>query len=349
MATSMQPSPRDSHAPAAQPTPTRFFQSLFAYRLSAALKGAVELDLFTAIGEGERTAEAIALRVQGSVRGVRILSDFLTTAGFLEKKGNEYGLTEESAAFLDRRSKMYMGSVALFLAHDDLMKQFSDIAGCVRKGGTMTDQGTIVPNNPLWVEFARDMAPIASMTGEMLYQLLARTGISTKRVLDIAGGHGMYGITIAKHAPHAHVAAVDWHDVLEVAKENAARAGVADRYETIAGSAFEVEFGTGYDLVLLTNFLHHFDAETNESLMRKIHTALAPGGSAVVVDFVPNEDRVTPEEAAGFALTMLATTPSGDAYTHAELDQMFKNSGFRSTELHPLPPTIHQVVIAHRG
>jgi 2-polyprenyl-3-methyl-5-hydroxy-6-metoxy-1,4-benzoquinol methylase len=348
MATSTQPSPRESGQPATQPTPTRFFQSLFAYRLSAALKGAVELDLFTAIGEGERTAEAIALRVQGSVRGVRILCDFLTVAGFLEKKGSEYSLTDESAAFLDRRSKMYMGSVALFLAHDDLMKQFSDIAGCVRKGGTITDQGTIVPDNPLWVEFARDMAPIAGMTGEMLYQLLTRTGVSAKRVLDIAGGHGMYGITIAKHAAHVQVTIVDWHDVLEVAKQNAVKAGVEDRYETIPGSAFEVEFGSGYDLVLLTNFLHHFDAATNESLMRKVHAALAPGGQAVVVDFVPNEDRVTPDESAAFALTMLATTPSGDAYTHPELDQMFKNAGFQSTELHPLPPTIHQVVIARK-
>ena len=348
MATSTQPSPREPYQPTTQPTPTHFFQSLFAYRLSAALKGAVELDLFTAIGEGERTAEAITVRVQGSVRGVRILCDFLTVARFLKKNGSEYSLTDESAAFLDRRSKMHMGSVALFLAHDDLVNKFSDIAGCVRKGGTMTDQGTIVPDNPLWVEFARDMAPIAGMTGEMLYQLLTQTGVSTKRVLDIAGGHGMYGITLAKHAPQAKVTIVDWHDVLEVAKQNAAKAGVEDRYETIPGSAFEVEFGSGYDLVLLTNFLHHFDAATNESLMRKVHASLVPGGHAVVVDFVPNEDRVAPDEAAAFALTMLATTPSGDAYTHSELDQMFKNAGFQSTELHPLPPTIHQVVIAHR-
>ena len=87
---------------------------------------------------------------------------------------------------------------------------------------------------------------------------------------------------------------LDWANVLEVAKENAAKAGVADRYSTIAGSAFEVDFGSGYDIVLIPNFLHHFDPATNEKLLRKVHAALAPGGIAVTPEFIPNEDRISP-------------------------------------------------------
>ena len=79
------------------------------------------------------------------------------------------------------------------------------------------------------------------------------------KVLDIAAGHGMYGVTIAKQNPNAEIFAVDWPQVLQVAEENANAAGVAARYHKIPGSAFEVDFGNDYDLVLLTGFLHHFD------------------------------------------------------------------------------------------
>ena len=351
MATSMQPqapSPRQSHATEARPTPQRIFSSLFAYRLTAALRGAIDLDLFTAIGEGDRTAESRALRVQGSVRGVRILCDFLAIEGLLEKKGSEYHLAPDSAAFLDRRSPMYLGSAAGFLANPDLMPYFNDLAGTVRNGGAALADETVQPDNPLWVDFARYMAGIAGFGAEMVAQLLTRLNIPVNSVLDIAAGHGMYGITLARHNPHAKITALDWKNVLAVAADNAQRMGVSDRFHPLPGSAFEVEPGTGYDVVLLTNFLHHFDPPKNESLMRKIHEALAPGGRLVIVDFVPNPDRVTPPEAAAFSLTMLATTHNGDAYTFEEYRSMLRNSGFQAADLHPLPPTVQQVIIARR-
>src|SRR5207253_3604413 len=94
------------------------------------------------------------------------------------------------------------------------------------------------------------------------------------KILDIAAGHGLYGLAFAKRNPKAEVTAVDWANVLEVAKENAQAAGVSDRYHTRAGSAFDVDYGNGYDLVLLTNFLHHFDPPTCEMLLRKVRSAL---------------------------------------------------------------------------
>jgi len=166
--------------------------------------------------------------------------------------------------------------------------------------------------------------------------------------LDIAAGHGLFGIALAKHNPNAEIAAVDWPNVLDVARENAKAAGVSGRYRTIAGSAFEVDYGSGYNLALLTNFLHHFDVPTCESLLRKIHAALAPEARAVAYEFVPDEDRVSPPVAAKFSLMMLGTTPSGDAYTFSEYERMFRNAGFKASELHPLPPTPEQVVISKK-
>jgi ubiquinone/menaquinone biosynthesis C-methylase UbiE len=212
----------------------------------------------------------------------------------------------------------------------------------------MTDGGTIAPENPVWVKFARGMAPMMALPAELLARLVDQTADRKLKILDIAAGHGLYGIAFARNNPQASVVALDWPNVLEVAKENARNAGVADRYSTIEGSAFDVDLGTGYDLILLTNFLHHFDAPTNEKLLRKVHEALTDGGRAITLEFVPNEDRISPPDAAAFSVMMLGGTPAGDAYTFPELQRMFTNAGFAHSELHQLPPSIEQVVISQK-
>ena len=338
-----------SSSAAQQPSPQLFFQTINAYQRTEALKAAIELDLFTAIGEGSTTTSELAKRCGASERGVRILSDFLTIIGFLNKEGDRYHLTQDSAVFLDKRSPAYMGGIVEFISTPKLTENFKNFAEAVRKGGTTdTEGGTVAPDNPIWVQFARAMAPMMAMPAQMLAKLVDPAPASELKILDIAAGHGLYGIAFATNNKEAEITALDWPKVLEVAKENAAKAGVADRYATIEGSAFDVDYGTGYDLVLLTNFLHHFDPPTCETLLRKVHKALKEGGRAVTLEFVPNEDRVTPPDAAAFSVMMLGSTPSGDAYTFSELERMFAHAGFSRSEIHPLPPSIQQAVISHK-
>ena len=97
--------------------------------------------------------------------------------------------------------------------------------------------------------------------------------------------------------------------------------------------------------MLLTNFLHGFDPATCETLLAKARQALVPGGRAVAVEFVPEEDRVSPPDAALFSLTMLATTAGGDAYTFAELEAMYQRGGFATVEMRALSPSPQQAVI----
>jgi hypothetical protein len=82
--------------------------------------------------------------------------------------------------------------------------------------------------------------------------------------------------------------------------------------------------------------------------MRKVHAALGPGGRAAIAEFVPNPDRVTPPIAAAFSMTMLATTPSGDAYTYAEIEGIAKSAGFARVEAAPEPLGIQTLVIAYK-
>src|SRR4029453_11953253 len=136
-------------SPAQQPSPQLFFQTINAYQRSEALKAAIELEVFTAIGEGNSSAADIAKRCNASERGVRILCDFLCIMGFLNKEGNEYKLTQDSAVFLDNRSPAYMGGAVEFMLTDKLTDNFRNFAEVVRKGGSLdTEGGTVAPDNP---------------------------------------------------------------------------------------------------------------------------------------------------------------------------------------------------------
>jgi len=331
-----------------QPTPALIFDTFNAYQRTAALRAGIDLEVFAAIAEGKTTAKDIAERCGASERGTRILCDFLTIIGFLTKQGSNYGLTPDSSMFLDKHSPAYMGTMTEFILSSHVMDNFDYLTEAVKRGGTAGQTKSLEPDHPMWVKFARAMQPMMAMPSQLLAKLADPNADKRLKILDIAAGHGLYGIAFAKHNPQAEVTALDWPNVLEVAKENAQAAGVADRYQTKPGSAFDVDYGTGYDIILLTNFLHHFDKETCETLLRKVHAALADGGRAVTLEFVPNDDRVTPPQAAAFSMMMLGVTPSGDAYTFVELEQMFRHAGFSRSELHELPPTIQRVIISQK-
>ena len=332
-----------------QPSPVLFFETVNAYQRSAAIRAGVELDVFTAIAEGKDTAGAIAARSGAAERGVRILADYLTLLGFLTKRGDRYALTPDSALFLDRRSPAYVGGAIEFLLADNLVEGFKNFTATVRKGGTtMGESGTLAPEHDVWVRFARAMRPLMEGPAQALAGLVLAGSKKPMKVLDVSASHGAFGLAFAKQNPAARIMGLDWPNVLEVSKENAKAAGVADRYDTIAGSVFDVDLGNGYDVVLLPNFLHHFDPPTCEKLLRKVRPALADGGRVVTLDFIPDADRLNPPMSAAFAVTMLGTTPAGDAFTFAEYERMFRNAGFARNELHNLPGTVQRAIVSQK-
>jgi len=340
-----------SEGTAAQPTPAPspelVFHTLVAFQHSAALRAGIDLDLFTAVGEGARTVADIAARCSASERGIRSLCDYLAVIGFLSKQNGHYENTPTSSAFLDRRSPACIGSVARFLHDARMMSPWQNLTEIVRNGTTsLPGEGTVDPENPIWVEFAHGMAPMMAPVASPLGQIVLADGAGPMKVLDIAAGHGLFGIEVAKQNPEAHVTALDWRAVLEVARANAVRVGVHARWEALPGDAFETPFGGPYDVILLTNFLHHFDPPTCVKLLKKVRDALKPGGRSATLEFVPNEDRISPAMPATFSLTMLATTRAGDAYTYSELDRMHLDAGFARTCLHDLPPSPHRIVTA---
>jgi len=332
-----------------QPSPDLFFDTLTAYQKTAALKAAIELNIFTTMAEGPLTAAEIASRCSSAARSTRILCDYLTVQGFLTKSADSYALTQDTAVFLNRKSPAYAGGAADFILSDPLINAFKNLAASVRKGGTAEpQQGSTTPEHPMWLTFARAMGGMMIPAAGGLAELIPLDSKRSTKVLDVAAGHGIWGLAFAKKNPQAQVVALDWAPVLEIARENATAARVADRFSTIPGSAFDVDLGKDYDVVLVPNFIHHFNTADNIRFLKKVHAALRPGGTVAVVEFVPSPDRITPPAAAGFSLVMLASTPEGDAYTFAECSDMLSQAGFNSVTKHPLPASMNVAVLAEK-
>jgi 2-polyprenyl-3-methyl-5-hydroxy-6-metoxy-1,4-benzoquinol methylase len=326
-------------------SPMLVFETLHAYQRTEALKAAIELKLFTAIAGGAHTAEALAERCQAASKGMRILADFLTVQGMLTKDGASYSLTPDSKLFLVEGSPAYMGGMANFMLHPQLKSASENLAAVVRKGATLLEgAGTVSADNPVWEDFARGMMPMMMPAAQKIADLTA--GVGALKVLDIAAGHGLFGIVVAQRNPQAVVYALDWKAVLAVARGHAVQFGVADRWHALEGDAFKTDYGTDYDLVLMTNFLHHFDFATNVGLLKRVRAALKPGGRMAILEFAVNDDRVTPPGAATFALQMLASTQAGDAYSFNELEAMCREAGFTKVEHQPVPPTPQSITIA---
>jgi 2-polyprenyl-3-methyl-5-hydroxy-6-metoxy-1,4-benzoquinol methylase len=326
-------------------SPANFIDRLFfGLQDAAALKAALELDVFTAIGEGSTDTASLAARCAAAPRGIAALCDSLVVMGFLTKSSGQYALAADAAAFLDRRSPMCIAGIHDFLAAPEYVALvFQDPAGAVRRGGA-PGLANVAPDHPIWIRFARAMGPFMQLDAKLVAEHAGDP--PPRRVLDVAASHGLFGIAFGKRFPECRVTGLDWSAVVAIARENAAAAGMADRYDTIAGSAFEVAWGEDYDWVLLPNFLHHFDALSCTAILRRARAALSPGGRVAIVEWVPNEDRISPPVAALFAMTMLLTTPTGSTYTAAELAAMLADAGFGAPEVTPLVPTPLTLVVA---
>ena len=292
------------------PSPVLFFDTLTAYQNTAALKAALELKLFTAIGQSRATAAELAAECGATERGIRILADYLTILGFLEKNGDRYSLTRDSATFLDQKSPAYAGGAAAFLLSPTIRGAFDELAAAVRKGGTaQSEEGTMAPEHPVWIDFARGMAPMMTPPAQLLAGLLPLDATRPSRILDIAAGpRSVWNRGGAKTSAGATRRA-----------RLGARAGSGARKRKGRRSRGSLQHDRGQRLrgrsgrKLRRRARPEFSSSLRSADLRNLPEeecirALRPGGCVAIVEFVPNPDRVTPPEAASFSLVMLATT-----------------------------------------
>jgi ubiquinone/menaquinone biosynthesis C-methylase UbiE len=300
---------------------------------SQILNASLEYDFFTHIHNGLNGYEEIARAAGTDPRATRIVLDGLIALAMLEKRQGKYFLTLTSEAFLVRGKPGYMGDFRhVALALWDGMGQLKETLKTGKPLSRM-DTGTELE---VWEKLVLGIIPVAEPAAKALCDILS-IGAQRKgmRVLDIAGGSSIFGMTILARDPSAQLTQLDWPNVNEIAKKLNRERGLEGKIRFIDG-----EFRTAkieenfYDLAIASNFCRFESAEGNLELFRTAHKALKSGGLFAVNDFLPNEERTGPTFPLRFSVYTLTHTPGGECWTLSQYTDWLKKARFASVENH---------------
>ncbi|MDB5318535.1 MAG: aziB2 [Phycisphaerales bacterium] len=311
------------------PTARRVLDIASGYEPALILESAVRLVVFDALDARPLTLAEVVERTKTSTRGMRALLDALVGMDLLERDGNRYALTDESAAYLVSTSPTYQGYMCKHVSRH-LLPRWLRLTEVVRSGRPEQGVNEQADGGAYFREFVEDIFP---MSYEAACALADELGVADARervsVLDLAAGSGVWSIALAEASPRVRVTAVDWPAVLPVTRRIAARHGVADRFDFVEGNLLETDFGHGHQIATLGHILHSEGAQRSQQLIRKTFDALAPGGTIVIAEFIVDEDRTGPPGALIFAVTMLVNTDAGDTFTYSQMAQWLQDAGFQ--------------------
>ncbi len=304
--------------------PDEVSETIRGFMSSRAILTAIELDVFSTIGNGASAAE-VAGKIKTDARATELLLNALAALKLLQKSGPVFQNTPVSKRFFTAGSPDNARPAQMHTVN--LWKRWSTLTDAVRAGTRVVERG---PNVEWTASFIAAMDHNARGRAEGVVQAVGING--ARRMLDLGGGSGAYSIAFAKAAPELRGEILDLADVLPITQEHLRRAGVADRISTRAGDMLQADLGRDRDLVLLSAICHMFSVEENQQLLKRIYQALAPNGRVVVQDFILEPDKTSPQFAALFALNMLVGTKAGASYSEPEYTEWMSAAGFRQVK-----------------
>jgi predicted O-methyltransferase YrrM len=322
------------------PNPGLLMQVATAHRASVALFTAAELDVFSVLAGGARTADEVARAIGVThIESLRLVLEMCVTSGLLQRAEGVDGGFENSPTtdfFLVRGRPSYIGAGLQYAA--DLYPAWGRLTDLVRTGKPPLPPDTILGDDKEKTRhFVLAMQQRAQGIGTVLSAMIDLTGC--RRLLDVGGGPGTYSMRLIDKTPGLSSTVLDLPGVLAVTREIVADAGYADRVTLLPGDYLTTDFGVGYDAVLLSGMMHRETAEGCQLLLRKAAAALNPGGRILVSDVFYDDDRkVTPPFAMEFALHMMLTSDHGSAHARTEMARWMAGVGTVSVEVRPLPP-----------
>jgi 3-hydroxy-5-methyl-1-naphthoate 3-O-methyltransferase len=312
-----------------------------------AVGAAVELDLFTIIHRGKTTAAEIAAEANAHESSTCRLLDAMVALKYLTRKKDRYGLTPATATFLVRSSDLYMEGAGKY-ASGHLMG-WSELAQAVRTGAP------VIADEPgargeFFSMLVRCIFPPGYAAATAAVNSLDRAGrTQIRKILDVAGGAAAWSIPFVQAIAGARATVLDLPQVTPVAREYAAKFGVADRFEYMEGDLHQVELGDGdYDLITLGHVIHSEGREDGVKLIERCFRALAERGMLLIGEFIPNDDCTGPPVAMLFGLNMLLHTPVGDVFTMKEYRGWLKGAGFRSIKTIRTPLAVSPLILARK-
>lgn len=334
-------------------TAKKLHEIMRGYVKTALLRTAIELNIFDGIGDRTVDADGLARALGVDARGLRITLDSLAAIGLLRTVDGKYALPVDGGKFLLSSSPTFFGPSLKLGASDwewDAQKRLTE---AVRKGGAVMDSHALTPEFDYWEDFAENTTWFNNGAAELMAEQLlpwAKDRDSVD-VLDVACSHGYYGVNLAKAEPKARVWGVDWPNVLPITAKNYERNGISDRFSGIPGDMFSVPLGGPYDVVMITNVLHHFSADTSTNLLRRLFDVLKPGGRIAVTGhtFVEGERPEDKPLPYLFSQIMLVMTDEGETHSTKTYERMFTDAGFVNPQIFTAEKAMHTVFTADKA
>jgi len=303
-------------------TPANLRDLAMGFQQSRVLLTAVELRVFSLIGDAGLTSAELAGRAATNPRATDRLLNALCAMRLLAKRDGRFWNTPESRRYLDDGSPEY----AAGLGHTASMwHTWSGLTDAVREGRPAL-RAAINDRGDAWLKpFIAAMHYRAAQQAPGVAALVGLDGVD--RVLDVGGGSGAFAMAFAAKKPGLVAVVFDLPAVLPLTREYIAAADLTCCITTAVGDYLVDPLPAGFDLVFLSAVIHSNSAPENAALVKSCAAALNPGGRVAVVDWVMDEDRISPPAGAFFALNMLVATDHGDTFTEAEIRGWMAGAG----------------------
>jgi len=293
------------------------------------LTAAAALDVFTPLHAKPMTAEALAGELGNDPRATAILLDALVALEFLNKQGEEYSVPDDVAGLLAEQSD------------ENVLPMVRHLANCLRRWAelqkvTKTGQCAEITPGVRGADADREafIGAMNTISRPVAAGVIDKIRPSEFRhMLDIGGGPGTWSIAFLRAVPEARVTLFDLPEVVSIAEQNFAEAGLSDRVTLTAGDYYTDSLPEGADLAWLGAICHQNSRKQNRDLFARVHAALSDDGVIVIRDVIMDPSHTSPASGALFAVNMLVATEAGGTYTFDEYREDLNAAGFDEVTL----------------
>ena len=324
--------------------PAQLLETSGSYWQGAALQAAIRLDIFTSLSDASLTAASLAELLDCDERSLKMLLRALAAMDLLVKDRVGYRCAEPLRYWLDANSSQYLGHIIRH--HHHLVESWTHLDQAVRSGQPQRQRSSYADDE--WRnDFLRGMHNLSSLLAPQLVPLIPLQ--NPQRLLDVGGGPGTWSLHFCRQHPALQATVFDLPASESIFRESIMKSTLTERIHFVAGDFLQQPLGTGFDVAWLSHVLHGEGPENAATLVRQAATALAPGGSLLIHEFILNNHNEGPLYPALFALNMLLGTEQGQSYSGAEIEQMCRAAGLENIERLPFPEQLKSgVICAHK-
>ena len=271
---------------------------------------AFKLDIFEAVKDSPQTIVQIAQRTGLSPNGLEGLMKVLISAGYIGYKDGKFGLTKSARKWCrkDSPDSIYNYNRWIECCWDDVANHVEEY---VKTGKGLEIHDTYTEEQWHWYQLAMEE------NARTTIKYMARKTPMPRHpaeMLDIGGSHGLCSVELCRKYPTLKSTILDLPQAVEKAQPILVKYNMGNRINYWAGNALTDDFGENrYDLILISNLMHHFNAEQNTTVSQKAVKALKPGGYFVIQEFLRPEtsSHMSPVGAfLDFAFNLVSTANS---------------------------------------